>query len=110
MLGTGTANFELRERTFGKQGGPRKSSLAVQAGPLPSAAPRPRVEAKGERSYQCPIPGCAKLFRGLRAGWDAHVGSVRLHPKWHPDIKDPEARRRQFKTEFHAFFRPDSLL
>ena len=50
--------------------------------------------------YRCPIPGCTKVFRGTRGGWDAHVASWRMHPDWHPDVTDGEARKRRFRREY----------
>ena len=47
-------------------------------GPKAESAPR----ANHGVVYLCPIPGCDKAFRGSPGGWDAHVGSKRLHPQW----------------------------
>ena len=54
--------------------------------------------------YPCPIPGCDKVFSGSRGGWDAHVGSVRLHPEWRPRVGEPEERKRLFREEFRDWF------
>lgn len=54
----------------------------------------------GGAEYPCPIPGCSKIFRRSRGGWDAHVGSLRIHPDWHPDVSNPEERKRIFKAEY----------
>ena len=54
--------------------------------------------------YDCPIPCCSKQFDGARRGWDAHVASLRMHPDWHPDIKDGEKRKKQFREEFQEWF------
>ena len=99
ILGTGTINLDLPERTF--------------AGSRPrvkNSRPRNRVGTAGPvphepRTFACPIPGCDKVFSGSRSGWDGHVGSVRIHPQWHPERRLPEARRRQFETDFPEFFR-----
>lgn len=49
---------------------------------------------------QCPIPGCDKIFKRGRSGWDAHVGSAKTHPQWCPEILDPKDRKNHFKQEF----------
>ena len=54
----------------------------------------------GVPEYPCPIPGCTKVFRGTRGGWDAHVASWRMHPYWHPDVTDGEERKRRFRREY----------
>ena len=51
-------------------------------------------------AYQCPIPGCAKVFYGSRGGWDAHIESLRKHPNWHPDITDRTERKHLFRREY----------
>ena len=55
---------------------------------------------RGGPEYRCPIPGCTKVFRGTRGGWDAHVASWRMHPNWHPDVTDGEERKRRFRREY----------
>lgn len=60
--------------------------------------------ANGAAVYRCPIPGCGKVFGGSRAGWDAHVGSTRLHPQWRRGVADPEERKRLFREEFRDWF------
>ncbi len=55
-------------------------------------------------NYDCPIRGCSKRFCGSRAGWDAHVASFRMHPGWHPNIKNGEKRKNQFRKEFQEWF------
>ena len=54
--------------------------------------------------YPCPISGCTKEFIGSRGGWDGHVGSLRIHPDWRPDVKEPENRRAAFRQEFSNWF------
>jgi len=54
--------------------------------------------------FHCPIPGCTKKFIGSRGGWDGHVGSIRIHPDWKPEIKDPEQRRKAFRQDFSDWF------
>jgi hypothetical protein len=53
----------------------------------------------------CPIPGCDKVFRIGRGGWDAHVASMRNHPDWHAEVEDPEDRKERFRAEFAEWFR-----
>ena len=69
------------------------------------ASSRPRTAPAGRSSYQCPIPGCRKVFRDTRGGWDAHVASRRKHPNWHSDVTGPDDRKRMFKTEYGHWFR-----
>ena len=58
----------------------------------------------GSKEYPCPIPGCQKIFRDSRGGWDAHIASPKKHPEWHPEIDDSQGRKAQFKTEFSGWF------
>lgn len=58
-----------------------------------------------EREYSCPVPGCQKVFRGSRSGWDAHIASSRKHPAWNPDVSDGEERKNLFKREHNDWFR-----
>ncbi len=98
ILGTGTINLDLPEKTFArsrqKARNPRPRHQTAAAAPA----------RHNPRNLACPIPGCDMVFSGGRVGWDGHVGSVRIHPQWHSTIDLPEARRRQFKTEFPEFF------
>lgn len=57
-----------------------------------------------ERKYSCPIPGCQKVFRGSRSGWDAHIASPRKHPAWNPEVSDGEERKNLFKREYNDWF------
>jgi hypothetical protein len=52
----------------------------------------------------CPIAGCNHVFHRSRGGWDAHVGSPRVHPSWLPSRRSPEARKAAFKKAFPEFF------
>lgn len=56
-------------------------------------------------AFPCPIPGCDKIFHGSRGGWDAHVGSLRIHPDWHADVTDEEKRKWLFKKEYVRWFK-----
>lgn len=60
--------------------------------------------------YNCPISGCSKSFYGSRSGWDAHVASYRMHPDWHPDIKNGVERKRLFRKEFQEWFNRKLIL
>ena len=79
------------------------------AAPLETARPRAKrtrtsPTRSSSRTYPCPIPGCSKIFSGGRGGWDAHAGSLRMHPQWHPDVRDAELRRALFRREFEDWF------
>ena len=65
---------------------------------------RSTSKAVHDTEYRCPIPGCERVFVGSRRGWDAHVGSARLHRGWRPDVADPKERRRMFREEFGHWF------
>jgi hypothetical protein len=90
ILGTGSVNLRVPARTFGRVG--RR------------ADPHGRRQRE-RKTYPCPIGGCNKVFRDSRGGWDRHVGSLRLHERWHPELQEPEERKEQFKIEFPDFFR-----
>jgi uncharacterized C2H2 Zn-finger protein len=108
MLGTGSVNLRLRTQTFGSPGRVRDARRSPQRAGQPSE--RVRQEAKavdlrdGTRMFRCPIAGCDKVYRGSRGGWDGHVGSIRLHPHWHPELRRADDRKRQFEVEFPGFF------
>jgi hypothetical protein len=95
ILGTGSINLELRERQFRSEPSSRPASRA-------SSASR-TIEASSP-ILRCPIPGCVKEWPNGRGGWDGHVGSLKKHPSWHPDVFDAPERRRLFASEFPAFF------
>ena len=111
MLGTGSVDLRLPSQTFATPGRERS-----QARPMVRRAWHPREPGlesagatgsdprAGAKVFPCPIAGCAKVFRGSRGGWDAHVGSPRLHPHWHPELRAAEDRKRRFETEFPGFF------
>jgi len=115
ILGTGSVDLQLRERAWSgslpKPPSTRAapdSDVAIGEGPARlSGGHLPHIVASSapeRRIYQCPIPGCAKTFVDSRGGWDAHVGSIRQHPGWHPALLLPRDRRRQFEQEFPSFF------
>ena len=71
----------------------------------PLFAPRPQPRpAVAPRGISCPIAGCGHVFAAGRGGWDGHVGSLRMHPAWHPTITEPEERRARFRAEFATWF------
>jgi hypothetical protein len=101
ILGTGSINLELHERQFRSLPTTSPASRVSRAiHPLQTAQPFPR----------CPIPGCLKEWPNGRGGWDAHVGSPKNHPAWHPAVVDADERRRLFKAEFPEFFRRSDCL
>ena len=101
ILGTGSVNLDLPERPFS---GRHRSMFRDTPAP-PDAVVIPRTTPVPVRTeVPCPIPGCAHRFRRGRLGWDAHVGSRRMHPGWLPEVHDPEERKRAFREAFPAFF------
>ena len=93
-----------------RSSGPNRKS-ATWPEPLAQREPRAARQTGRFRSasgrdllYPCPIPGCGKVFSGSRSGWDAHVGSIRQHRGWRPQIGDPEERKRAFREEFRDWF------
>src|SRR5262249_43820098 len=95
ILGSSGGNLQLPERTF---------ALQVHESPGPTAHRTGRSDAREvPRIHRCPIEGCDKVYQGTRGGWDAHVGSNRVHPLWHPEITSAEARKTQFEMEFPDF-------
>lgn len=82
----------------GLQVGPRRLQRRSSS---PRASHGPRTAA---RAYVCPIPGCEKIFRSGRGGWDAHVASMRQHPDWRVDLVDPVERKRTFRVDFSSWF------
>lgn len=97
ILGSAAINLDLSERTFRPELG-LTAVVEECVLPITDRAERPSTQ------YRCPIPGCDKLFRGSRVGWDGHVASLRIHPEWHPDLSSAEERKRQFVREFPLFF------
>lgn len=65
----------------------------------PSAPP----SEGGASPKQCPIPGCVKIFRSGRLGWDAHVASVLTHSDWEPSLISAEERKSAFRAQFSAW-------
>ncbi len=112
MLGTGSVSLRLPQRTFMTQArlpSPGRPTAPSTTMPIDSSRLNSPVARAGVgdavRVFRCPIAGCDKVFRGSRGGWDGHVGSLRLHPTWHPELEEADARKRLFETEFPMFFR-----
>jgi hypothetical protein len=109
ILGTGSVNLRLPSATFARAHRPRSPDrpqvqiLRTQIEGVSHGA-EPGNERSGTGAYSCPIAGCDKIFQGSRGGWDGHVGSVRMHPNWHPELEKAEARKRRFEVEFPDFF------
>jgi hypothetical protein len=101
MLGTGAVNLELRERVYTGRV-KRKLSIVGGARALHNGS---TGNATPQDIFYCPIPGCIKEYRNSRGGWDAHVGSIRIHPNWHPELVSARARKEQFRAEFREFFK-----
>jgi hypothetical protein len=99
MLGTGSINLDLPEKTF-------RSALPVlqPATKIMRRSAASTGHSTVAASFACLIPGCTKVFHGSRGGWDGHVGSIRLHEGWHPEESDPEKRKELFQREFPEFF------
>ena len=65
---------------------------------------RTEATVKPGKVYRCPISGCGKVFGDSRRGWDAHVGSARMHRGWRSEIDNPEERKRAFREEYGDWF------
>lgn len=96
ILGAAAINLDLPERIFRPEIG---SCSEVIEGYLPT-----RRNKQAAKQYRCPIPACNKMFIESRGGWDGHVGSVRIHPEWYPDLLRPDDRKRRFERDFPQFF------
>ena len=80
-------------------------NMKLELGQLIYAQPvRSEKYKTGGKEIPCPLPGCQKVFRDSRGGWDAHIASPKKHPEWHPEIDDPEGRKARFKAEFADWF------
>jgi len=96
ILGSGSVRLDLPEESFAEPAGARSRADRHADG---------KTQTPG-RSWPCPIPGCPPhVFRGSRGGWDAHVTSIENHPNWHPDVTDPDERKRLFRASYPEFFR-----
>jgi hypothetical protein len=90
ILCTGSVNLGLREKVF-RYG---------------SAHERTRASSNlvVSKEHACPIPGCTKVFRGSRRGWDSHVQVPAQHPAWHRHVTSGSERKRLFRETFSEFF------
>lgn len=96
MLGTGSVTLEHPEQAFGR---------AIQHGTSTGGASAAAHSGIRHLELACPIPGCGKKYSGGRGGWDAHVGSPKTHPHWHPHLVTASERKQQFRAEFPTFLR-----
>lgn len=64
----------------------------------------PVVVLDSTKTFRCPISGCDKVYVNTRGGSDGHVGSVRVHLLWRPELASAYDRKRQFEIEFPDFF------
>ncbi|MCP5059287.1 MAG: hypothetical protein GY937_21500 [bacterium] len=85
-------------------GGIEFSRRSAQPRPHFSKASRSPAEAPSKRDLPCPIPGCDKIFRNSRGGWDAHVASPKQHVTWRDGERDPERLKARFREEFPDWF------
>ncbi|HUE86470.1 MAG TPA: hypothetical protein VMO26_10370 [Vicinamibacterales bacterium] len=102
ILLTSAIDFFAPRRRFDVPDVPRLSKHSTAtAEPRPQLRPAPTPRSTlSAGQWTCPIPGCGKGFANGRSGWDAHVASLRTHPAWHLDIRDPEARKARFLHDF----------
>ena len=103
MLLAGPVDPLQRARTL-----PARRPAVVKFSSKPAKQPALRLETakpSARAAYPCPIPGCSKVFTVTRGGWDAHVAPRGKHSDWHPDVTDPDDRKRMFKTEYGQWFR-----
>jgi hypothetical protein len=108
MLGTGSINLDLVERKFGNRvAREQRAPDRLSCSGVSSRRSLTKMSSTTDplRTYSCPIAGCDKVYRGSRGGWDGHVGSLRIHPSWHPELQSGEDRKQMYRTEFPDFFR-----
>jgi hypothetical protein len=108
MLGTGSINLDLVDRKFGNRvAREQRAPDRLSCSGVSSRRSLTKMSSTTDplRTYSCPIAGCDKVYRGSRGGWDAHVGSLRIHPSWHPELQSEEDRKQMYRTEFPDFFR-----
>jgi hypothetical protein len=113
ILGSGSLDLTHREATYAapseappprRRRSPRHRDPGPDMRPRLAGAPRPPLPPP-EPVYPCPIPRCDHVFTGSRAGWDVHVASLRMHPRWQPDVRDPAERKALFRSTYPRFFR-----
>ena len=108
----GTVDYLLSDReNFRKLGDGtwairRKFLTAYVSEGIPNLAPADIAstspETKTARRKECPL--CGKQFGSGCRGWDAHIGSVSSCPRFHPEIKDSDERKRLFRAEHPDWF------
>lgn len=107
MLGTRSINLQLAERRFGNQQqvGEKGTPAGLSRPVVPSGRSRTKMSPTADTptKYPSPIAGCDKVYQGSRGGWDAHVGSLRIHPGWHPELESAEDRKRIYQIDFPEF-------
>ena len=92
---------KVKKLNSGVQETPPSSSDLLQSAGFRSC--RSAAARSGAVGFRCPIPGCEKVFTGTRSGWDAHVGSLRKHPDWHPEVRDSDERKRLFERDYPSW-------
>ena len=103
MLLVGTVDPTLKGRILTTRSQIKCSSISSSMHDVDTRIYGPSTKSS-RNIYFCPIPGCSKRFCGSRRGWDAHVASFRMHPDWHPNIKNGVKRKRLFRKEFQEWF------
>jgi diadenosine tetraphosphate (Ap4A) HIT family hydrolase len=102
ILGSGSVRLDRPPMALGPEGAEAATSKStLTSGDATASAP---LAVETRSNQRCPIPGCEKIFRSSRSGWDAHVGSLSAHPSWRPELRDAEERRARFRMEFREFF------
>jgi hypothetical protein len=87
-----TGGLVIREPAF-----PRSRSARARK-------PQSEREGRAGSLKHCPIEGCQMVFRSGRLGWDAHAGSVSMHPEWEPTLVSAEDRKSAFREQFPHWF------
>ena len=104
MLLVGTVDPTLKSRNLTTRSQNKRSSISSSMHDVDTQIYGPSTKSSRNIYYFCPISGCSKRFNGSRRGWDAHVASFRMHPDWHPNIKNGAKRKRLFRKEFQEWF------
>ena len=104
MLLVGTVDPTLKSRNLTTRFQNKRSSISSSMHDVDTRIYGPPTKSSRNIYYFCPISGCSKWFYGSRRGWDAHVASFRMHPDWHPNIKNSAKRKRLFRKEFQEWF------
>ena len=105
MLLVGTVDPTLKGRNLTTRSQNKRSSISSSMHDVDTRIYGPSTKSSRNIYYFCPISGCSKRFNGSRRGWDAHVASFRMHPDWHPNIKNGAKRKRLFRKEFQKWFK-----